>query len=228
MSTDRPAADSTTQASLDARVRELFLAPEPPSADEIRALLAQLHANVHHASVAMHSAALYLLGSWAIFVFLGTGSVERVEVLGLSLKAIDILIVLGPPLVAAFGYLLLLSYATSNYLIAVVSTFYEYHLPTLHEQDLDKFLAPPTFSTMENLLVGAASSHWLNILSRIWVSILTALVPVASLGAVLHTSYLLFLNRGELAVNLISVGLAGIIWLRGTAALATAYQAATR
>jgi hypothetical protein len=213
-------------ASIDARVHELFSAPEPPSPEDVRVLLAQFQANAAQASASMHRAALYLFGSWISVVLLGTGLIERAEVFGLSLRAIDTLLILGPPVAGAFSYFLLLSYGTSNHLIVAIASVYRHHLPGVHELGLHYYLMPPTLSTMENLLVGRASSRWLNLIQVGWLHTLTGLVFLGSLGTLVHASYFLFLSqRGLVISSLLSVALGVILWLRGLAAFVTAYQA---
>jgi hypothetical protein len=156
------------------------------------------------------------LSAWAIIYLIANGSVNEANIGGMKLSNLKNLLIVGPIILGYLSYVFSAALATTLILEGTIRECYSKFIPKLGETKLDTLVSSHTF-------IGAEEQDVLT--TRTWVEsflgtfILVCIVLfswVASLGAIIHVTRMLFhLSLWPKAV-IVGFFIAGtVLWLRG-------------
>jgi site-specific recombinase len=145
----------------------------------------------------------------------------------MGLELTEKMIVASPFLIGLLSYALLSAFAGAVVLWEAVCQGVSRMLPAAARYRLEDLLAPPTFSNVERMLEPRPEHRLLSFFSGAWFVLVALMMFGGSLGALVHTAYLLFDPRLDISRELavLSTALGATAWIRGMILFASALGA---
>jgi hypothetical protein len=221
-STEPPAQGNPDTTPIGATIDQLIKAEAAERPEQLRSFFDRVLTNYDEA---IRMASRYFLGvltAWFLTYAIADGWIDKIEILGLELKGK--MVVASPFLIGLLSYGMLSSLAGAAVFWDAICRSVSHLLPTARKHDLDDLLAPPTFSNIERMLEPEPQHKLQSLFSTAWFVLVTLLIFCGSLGALAHTTLMLF--NPCLAINRVlafsSAVLGATAWLRGNVLLASA------
>ena len=215
-----------THKKITEKIDELFTDIAPDRQEEIKSLLVNMHANLCDSGKSFHHSFVAFIVLWAVFYLIGNGLIQEAELFSLKVGKITTLTIAGPPILGGLFYSMLSSLAATEYLMSAISRVYKHVLPKVYSLDMEYLLAPPTFFNVERFLNGEATSKWLNSFTEGWIVGLAIVPLLGTIAALVHVSYLLWVNAPFSKYLMIaSIFTGAVLWIRGLFVWITCVQA---
>ena len=195
---------------------------ENPSRDDVVLLLERLHSTESECEKSVRRNLLYIVVLWAVAYAIAAGMVEEGQIASFKVEKVQALLIVFPPLLAAFMYALCVAISGAIFRLGAITQIYKKLLPKLVDENLVNILVPSTFATHERFLSRVVSSRFDKAISTYWTGVLTWFLLFGSLAAAIHVSYLLWVtSEWPWYIAVVSIGIGAIIWARALILMAT-------
>lgn len=210
---------------IGAMIDELIKAEAEGRPEQLRSFFDRVLTNYDEAIRTASRFFLLVLTAWFLTWAVYDEWIDKIEILGLNLN--KKMIVASPFLVGLLSYGMMSALAGAAVFWDAICRSVSHLLPAARKHHLDDLLAPPTFSNIERMLEPGPEHKLRSLFSTAWFVLVTTLIFGGSLGALAHTTFLLFKPGLQIdrALAVLSAVLGAAAWLRGNVLLASAMEA---
>lgn len=207
-SSDAPAT------TIQRRIQYFFEAQGTNDPEQVRMFVGHLYDSYIQAEHATNRAFLGVVTVALLHIALAKGLVNEASVLSFKLVNIQVLLLLGPPGIGFFSYVLAgASFASIN-LGAALRAAYKHMLPNAYEQDLEALIGPPTIIRIEAMFK-TGEAPVVTLTRMITLLILLAVATVGTGAAIAYASYLLIAAKvAASSAAVLSVAVAIALYVR--------------
>jgi hypothetical protein len=144
------------------------------------------------------------------------GLIAEGAVTSLKIVNVRVFLLVGPPLLGWLFYQLASSAAGAEILMDVVSQCYAHILPKLAAAELQYFLAPPLFISVDRYVQRESSKKWINVFTDNWIKAFVFFLAFISLAIMAHAVYLSITARSfPVWAVIVTTVIAILFWIRG-------------